>query len=124
MLSASVHKRDSHSWTKVSLEVRASNEFKAYWHPNATVALETLGSIEIPIQDVEITCLSAARYARSIVPLDNCHIVFHLASGVISSDELDGFSVATLLACVIALGCNNLIDTLDHGHWEHDNLIG
>lgn len=117
-----VRKADGDGIATVFVEILPSDRFRVRCDQSATIEVHDLEGKPLSQSDVHIMCMSGARYARHLFPLNTSQIVIRRTAGTVLPEDLHAFGIATVLAIGCALASENSIPagcfhgTL--GHWK------
>jgi hypothetical protein len=96
--SATVRRLDCPGAATVSVEVLPGNAFDARFELRVPAQVETLTSEPISPIEVEVTCLSAVRFARGCFCLERSVFIIRSAFGSVMPSDIPAFAAATVVA--------------------------
>jgi len=96
-------------WATAMVEVVPSSTFQVKCDLLAPVQVQDLEGHPFPAQEIEITCMTGATYARHVVPLSRSRVILRAAQGTVAPRDIQAFAIATTLAIARALAAEDSI---------------
>lgn len=120
--SGVVRKIGDEGIASATVEVVPSSQFQVKSDLTTPIQVRDLEGKPFAATEIEITCMSGARYARHVFPLDRSRVIIRTAQGTIAPLDIEAFAIATVLAIGRALAQEDLIPAKAFqgasGSWE------
>lgn len=107
--SATVCKINGTGVASVTVELLPSDELEIRCNLTSPVQVDVTEGKPFESVEIEVICMSGARYARNVFHMSKSRIVIRAAKGAVAPLDIQAFAIATVLAIGRALGKEDLI---------------